>query len=143
RSARERRRVDADGREMSARCLAIVERAYRGTIEEQYGHIVAAAVAFCRVGCPTDLLLRGNAVLYARRDQPRMTLTLGDVTVDTLPHFESALAALAREGASVYAARDDCRRLAVDLDRLVAGVIHVDAAAIAALVADHRLTWYW
>lgn len=125
------------------RYLAVVERAYRGTLEEQCAHILMANLAFTRLGAPTDLLLRGNAVLYAVKDQARPHLDIGSVHVDTLPHFESAVKALLDGGVIVYACDAGCRRLRLERDRLIDGVHPVDLAGVARLFASHDAVWFW
>jgi hypothetical protein len=126
-----------------ARYLAIVERAFRGAVEEQYGHILAATLGFCKMGAPTDLLLRGNAVLYALRLGAHPRLQIGSEAVDTLPDYESALRRLIDGGAAAYVLADDCRRLRLEADRLVPGVREVARGDLASLVAAHDVVWYW
>jgi len=126
-----------------ARYLAIVERAYRGTLEEQCAHILMANLAFTRLGAPTDLLLRGNAVLYAVKDQAPAHLDIGPLSVDTLPHYESAVKALIDEGGAVYACAEDCRRLGLEMERLIGSVRRVDLDGVARLIASHDAVWFW
>jgi predicted peroxiredoxin len=125
------------------RYLAVVERAYRGTLEEQCAHILMANLAFTRLGAPTDLLLRGNAVLYAVKDQARPHLDIGAVHVDTLPHFGSSVKTLLDEGVNVYACDAGCERLRLDRDRLIDGVRPVDLEHVARLFAAHDAVWFW
>jgi hypothetical protein len=128
---------------VTPRYLAIVERAYRGAVEEQYAHIIAATIAFGRIGCATDLLLRGNAVLYAIRGQPEVRLTIGATRVEHLPRYDSAIGALLQQGASVHVYETDCQRLGIDPERLISGVAVADLGAVARLIDSHDAVWHW
>jgi hypothetical protein len=122
--------------------LIIVERAFRGAVREQYGHIVWLARIMREMGARCSLLLRGNAVLYARRDQARLGLDLGRTRVDHLPHYESAIELLLARGVEVYADADALTRLCPDAP-LVAGVITADRTRIVQAIVDHDRAWYW
>ena len=123
--------------------LAIVERAYRGAIEEQYAHILWLTHALRKMQGEVSLLLRGNAVLYARRGQLRPGLAIGGLEVDHLPDYGSALEALLADGVAVYALADDLRRLGVEARGLVPGVEQVELSGMARLCDRHGRIWYW
>ena len=67
--------------------LAILERAYRGSLEEQYGHIVWLSRVMKGMGADHALLLKGDTVMFARRDQPRTSLCIGDTVVNDVSHY--------------------------------------------------------
>src|SRR5438445_324373 len=125
------------------RCLAVVERAFRGAIEEQYGHIVWLTRSLRRMRCEADLMLRGNTVLYGLRDQPLQALEIGGVRIDHLPHYESALRALLDDRATVFAERAAIRRLGLDEQRLMDGITLYDAEDFAAIIWRYDRVWYW
>jgi sulfur transfer complex TusBCD TusB component (DsrH family) len=122
--------------------LAIVEKAFRGSLEEQYGHIVWLSEIMRAMGAEHNLLLRGDAVLFAVAGQSRLSLCLGDVMVTHLPHYESSVRALKAAGASIYAYQPDLKRLGI-MDRLIPEVKPVDDKDVAALCEVHQHVWYW
>lgn len=121
--------------------LAIVERAFRGTIEEQYGHIVWLSGVMRAMKARHSLLLRGPAVLFAATHQPRQSLQIGDMHVTGLPHYESMIDTLA-EGGAVYAYAPDTVRYGI-ASRLLANVRKVDNAGVIELYESHHHVWYW
>ncbi len=119
--------------------LAIVERAYRGSVEEQYGHIVWLSRVMQTLGANTALLLKGDATLYARRDQPRVELSIGDVLVNDISHYESSVEQLLTRGVPVYAWEAD---LLPD-DVLVPGVQPMRQRDMPLLISRFDCVWYW
>jgi len=123
--------------------LSIVERAYRGSLEEQYGHIVWLTKIMHAMGAPTSILLKGDTVLYAKRSQPRLSLQLGTIKVDTLSHYESTIEELLRNDVPVYVWRDDLTRLGLATGDLVAGVRPIGHPELVGLVRQLDCVWYW
>lgn len=123
--------------------LAIVERAWRGTIEEQYAHILWLSHMIRRLRGEIDVLLRGNAVRYAVAGQPRTELRIGNAVLDGLPHFESEIAAMVSAGIFVYVSAQDCACLGIELPSLIPAVTAVDEAGICRLFDEHVHIWHW
>jgi hypothetical protein len=123
--------------------LAIVERAFRGTIEEQYGHIVWLSRIVRKMGGNTSLLLKGDAVLFAVSGQPRESLQIGNLIIGDLPHYESTLRAMREEGVPLFAFRPDLDRLGLDEGRLVTGVVPVGLQEWAGMCGGFDAIWYW
>ena len=123
--------------------LAILERAYRGSLEEQYGHIVWLSRVMKRMGATHGLLLKGDCVLFARRGQPRISLDLGGVTLEDISDLESGVAALIDEQVPVYAWRSDLCRLGLTTVDLVGGVTPVDHQDMPAIIHRFDSIWYW
>lgn len=123
--------------------LAIVARAYRGSLEEQYGHIVWLSRIMKTMGADTALLLKGDCVQFARRHQPRLALTIGDLRISDLSHHESAIEALLALGVPVYAWAADIERLNFDAGSLCADVQRIGSQHMAALVERYDCIWYW
>jgi hypothetical protein len=128
---------------MDGRILAIVERAYRGTVEEQYANILWLSHVLRRLRGEVTLLLRGNAVRYALQLQPRTHLKIGDEVLDALPHYETEVRSLLDAGVSVYVSAADCDRCLIDRRRLIAAVTAVDSPGLAQLLAEHAHVWHW
>lgn len=128
---------------MARRSLAIIERAYRGTLEEQYAHILWLTHALHKMHGDIGLLLRGNTVLYAMQHQPVQHLTIGNIRVETLPHYASALAALIADDVRIYAYAPDCERLEIASQQLLPEVQRVTLSELAHLCSTHDDIWYW
>lgn len=123
--------------------LTIIERAYRGSLEEQYGHIVWLSRLMKGMGADTSLLLKGDTAMFARRDQPRLTLTIGDTVVRDLSHHESGIEQLCQQGVPVYIWQPDAQRLHLPPEQWVDGVRPVGLADLPVLIHQHDCVWYW
>lgn len=123
--------------------LSIVERAYRGSLEEQYGHIVWLTRIMKAMGAPTAIMLKGDTVLYATRHQPRSGLSLGDIRIEALSHYESSIQSLLDLQVPVYAWGPDLARLALRVEELIPGVRPLDHAALIDLIRRLDCVWYW
>jgi predicted peroxiredoxin len=122
--------------------LAILERAFRGLVEEQYAHILWTCEGMKALGAPLDVLLRGNAVLYAVRGPTPPAERIAGIDLPQAP-LDHAVARLLRRGARVLVDDADCRRLGLGRDALVEGVEIVTEGDLPALVAAHDHVWYW
>lgn len=120
--------------------LAIVERGFRGTLEEQYGNIVWLSECMKAMRANHNLLLRGGAVACAFVSQEQQCLTLAGVRHTTLGHFPNALRSLIARGAHVWVHQSDLAAF-VDPPALVEGV-EVTSDVIA-LITAHDKCWYW
>lgn len=123
--------------------LTIIERAYRGSLEEQYGHILWLTRIMKAMGAPTALLLKGDTVNFAIRGQPRLALRIGDMNVAGLSHHESGVAALLEAGVPLYVWHPDMERLHLAADALLPGVSVLREAALPALIHQFDCVWYW
>jgi len=128
---------------MEGRALAIVERAYRGALEEQYANILWLAHVLRRLRGEIDVLLRGDAVRYAVQEQPRSCLKIGCLFIDTLPHYETEIRNLLTAGVKVYASAKDCDRLHLGHGRLIPAVIPLDTLGVAQLFEEYAHIWHW
>ncbi len=125
------------------RFLIIVERAYTGAIEGQYGHALWLCWSNQRLGHKVSVLLRNDAVLYARRKQHKLELTIGSIQVPNLFDYLDCLEGLLSDGGSVYALRDDVDRLQLASAELHHRVELIEHAQLADLVANCDVVWYW
>jgi len=132
----------SEERRARKRSLAIVERAFRGSVEEQYGHIVWLSGVMRAMRAEHNLLLRGNAVVFAAKAQPQLYLSISGERVAPLSNYATALTSLFAAGAEVYAFEPDVRRFGFR-GRLLDQVVLVDEAAMVALCESHDYVWYW
>ena len=123
--------------------LAIIERAYRGSLEEQYGHIAWLSLVMNGMKADTALLLKGDTAMFARRHQPRIALTIGDTTVADISHYESCIHRLLEQQVPVFVWQPDAQRLQLTPELLIEGVQPVGAADMPALVQRYDCVWYW
>ncbi|RAM48969.1 MAG: hypothetical protein C6Y22_24955 [Hapalosiphonaceae cyanobacterium JJU2] len=125
------------------RSLAIVERAYRGAIEEQYAHVLWVVHCLRRVPEEIDLMLRTPATLYACQNQPHTQLQIGRITLDTLPRYESTIENLLSDGVKVYVVKDDCNRLQIKVSQLMQGVCALEHEQLPQIFEEYDHIWYW
>jgi hypothetical protein len=128
---------------MAGRSLAIVERAWRGGVEEQYAHILWLARMLKRMRSDIGVLLRGNAVGYAVENALACGLRLGGVQLDSIHKLDKAVADLLADGVPVHVSEHDCQRLGIAPELIVPGVVRVDPAGIVRLCQSYDRIWYW
>ena len=117
--------------------LAIIERAYRGAVEEQYGHVIWYMQMHRKIRDLVDVLLRGNAIFYALREQKAQSLTIGGMDLSCLPFYELAIRDLINDGAEVYVYANDMKLFGVQSDQLVPGVRELDVNGVVAAMNNH------
>ena len=123
--------------------LAIVERAYRGSVEDQYGHIVWLSRVMHGMGAVTAILLKGDTIFFARRNQPRQALAIGGIELDDVSHYATAVKELLAVGVPVYAYANDCARCGQSAEDLIEGVELIDDAGLVQLILQYDCVWYW
>lgn len=124
------------------RALAVVERAYRGAVEQQYAHVLWLALSLHHRMGGMGVLLRGPAVLYARRGQAAPALDVGRARLGSLPRYEAAVRDLLAAGAPVYVDAASRRAAGLDEAALLDGVEDVERERVAAVFAAYDRIWY-
>lgn len=125
------------------RFLVIIERAYRGAVEEQYGHLPWICWSHDRMGGDIGVLLRGNAVFYACRDQRELSLTLGGMTLPNLYDYAASIEGLLADGRPVYVIDSDLARLQLQPGALRPGIERLDERDLTRLFSEYDAVWYW
>ena len=123
--------------------LTIIETAYRATLEEQDDPVLWITHVLKGAGAELAVLLRGNAVAYAARDQDASGLAFGAWRQTQPPRLAHDVAAFASKGVAVFAAAEDLSERGLRRIDLIDGVETVTADAIAGLVRAHDLIWHW
>jgi hypothetical protein len=128
---------------MVKRHLAIVERAFRGSLEEQYGHILWLATSLCKMKTEIDVILKGNAVLYAVKVQHRRHLDIGRLQIDQLPDYLQSITDMKASGMTLYVMLPDCHRLGIAIEELIPGVQPINEEGFVACLESYDLPWFW
>lgn len=128
---------------MAKRILAVVETAYRATLEEQDDTILWLTHMLQDNGLDQTLVLRGNAVNYAVRGQDASGLQFGDVRVAHAPTIERDLLALVDKGIPVYYVREDADERGVPTDRIADGLKPIGRRELPGMLDGFDQVWHW
>lgn len=123
--------------------LQVIETAYRATVEEQDDTIVWMTHAMTGAGGQFGLLLTGNAVCYAAREQRAAALSIGGWRQSHARDLSADVAALAAKGAQVYAVEEDLEERGLLDARLIAALKVVPRAGLAQLLDQYPRVWKW
>jgi len=121
--------------------LAIIERAHRGAVEQQYAHVLWLVHGLHRQS-PMTVLLRGTAAVYALDAEPPPRLRLGGAELVHVPDYRAAMDRLRTDGATVLVSAECLDRVRSPGAPLLPGVTPVTAAEIAATAAACDRIWY-
>ena len=125
------------------RALNIIESAYRATIEEQDDTIVWLTHAMKAAGADLAVLLRGNAVNYAVREQDAAGLAFGGWRQTQPPHIADDIATLPAKGVAVYVLAEDLAERGLEVGDLVPGLERVTRDRLPELFAMNDQVWHW
>lgn len=126
-----------------ARCLSVVESAYRATVEEQDDTAVWFTMAIRAAGADVALLLRGNAVNYAVRGQDAGGLRFGSREVRVPPRLDADIATLMEKGVPVYLVSEDAKDRGIPAGTLIHGVQPVSRSRLFELVGGYGRIIHW
>jgi sulfur relay (sulfurtransferase) DsrF/TusC family protein len=89
------------------------------------------------------VLLRGNAVNYAVREQDAAGLAFGGWRQTQPPHIADDIAALPAKGVAVYVLAEDLAERGLEAGDLVPGLERVTRDRLPGLFAMHDQVWHW
>jgi hypothetical protein len=128
---------------MSHKVLAVVETAYRATLEEQDDPVLWLTLALKGAGANVHVLLRGAAVNYAVRGQDASGLAFGERAQTQPPRLERDLTSLTSKGAKIYVLKEDAATRGLRPDELAPGLELVGRDAIPGLFRQFDHIWHW
>ena len=123
--------------------LSIVEKAYRGTLEEQDDTILRLNAMFRKSGADLPFLLRSNAVNYAVQGQDASGLKIDTYSQKHAPDIAGDVAQILGTGAPVYVVSEDLQERGIRVEQLVDGVKTLSRSEIPALFDEHQQVWHW
>jgi hypothetical protein len=121
--------------------LVVVERAYRGTVEQQYAHVLWL-VHGLHTQSPLTVLLRGPAAVYALAAADNGAAEVGGIPWGTGPDYQAAVGRLQDDGADVYVSAASLADLGVATVALLPGVRSLSDDQITTLVGECDRWWY-
>lgn len=121
--------------------LAIVERAHRGAVEQQYAHVLWLAHGLHRQS-PMTVLLRGMACVYALEARAVPPVDLAGAPWGSTPDYSAAIARLHEDGATVLVSADSLQSLGLTGRPILATVTEASDVDIARLVGECDRVWY-
>ena len=128
---------------MPKKILQIVESAYRATLEEQDDTVVWITHAMKGAGADLAVLLRGNAVNYAVKEQDASGLAFGDKKQSQPPRLADDITKLAGKGVEVFIVSDDVAERGLERTDLVAGLKPVTRDELPGLLGKYDQVWHW
>ncbi|HZM84357.1 MAG TPA: hypothetical protein VFC19_52220 [Candidatus Limnocylindrales bacterium] len=127
---------------MTARAtLIVVERSHRGTLEQQYAHVLWLVRSLRRQASAT-LLLRGAAAVYAVDHAAPEPLRLAGRAWGIAPDYRETLQQLTEDGAEVLVFADSLAALGFCRQPLVPGVRPVTEQDIVAAWPKYDRIWF-
>ncbi len=128
---------------MAKKILSIVDIAYRATLEEQDDTTLWFTAACKNAGADLTLLLTGNAVNYAVKDQKPRGLKFGKAEIPHPPHPQEDLKKLMEKGIGVFLLKEDAEERGIPSDSMITGIEPISRNQIAKFIDQYDLIWHW
>lgn len=123
--------------------LQVLETAYRATVEEQDDTIVWLTHAMKGAGGDFGMLLMGNAVCYAVKEQRAPALQIGGWKQSRVADPAADVAALADKGVAVYAIEEDLEERGLLDVPLTEALNVVSRSKVPLLFDEYPRIWKW
>ena len=125
------------------KALQIIESAYRCTIEEQDDPAIWVSHAMKKAGAEIGILLRGNAVNYAVKDQDASGLTFGDMSHAHSPDIDAEIMRFVENDIPVFMVSEDAIDRGLISEDFLAGIEPVPRRNLPAIFAGYDQVWHW
>ncbi len=125
------------------KALQIIESAYRCTIEEQDDPAIWITHAMRNADANVDVLLRGNAVNYAARNQDASGLAFGSLSHAHPPSVDTELDRFLEKGVSVYLVQEDADERGIKHAELLPGIEPVARSTLPTVFSYYDQVWHW
>ena len=125
-----------------ARYLSIIDSAYRATLEEQDDTAVWFNHAMKNGGADVAILLRGDAVNYAVKNQDAKGLRFGARAV-TGPDIVRDVSAVIDKKVPLFVVDEDLADRGISPSQLIPGVEQVSRSGVAKLIDGHDRILSW
>lgn len=123
--------------------LQIIQSAYRCTIEEQDDPAVWVAHAMKKADANLAILLRGNAVNYASKDQDAAGLSIGGVQQTQPPKIGREIQRFMEQDVPVYLVSEDAALRGIHVDEIASGIEFISRDRLPSLFHDYDQVWHW
>jgi hypothetical protein len=128
---------------MAKRILNIVNSAYRATLEEQDDTIVWLTHAMRAANGQVALLLQGNAIGYAGRNQDASGLRFGERCQTRPPRLAEDLTRLIGKNVHVFYVSEDAAERGIEPSELIEGIEPLDRSKLPRLFAEYDQIFHW
>jgi sulfur relay (sulfurtransferase) DsrF/TusC family protein len=128
---------------MRLKTLQVIETAYRATVEEQDDTIVWLTHAMLGAGGQFGMLLTGNAVCYAAREQRASPLAIGDWQQSHAPDLSADVSGLVAKGVALYAIEEDLEERGIRDAQLIDSLSVIPRAELPRLLEEFTRVWKW
>lgn len=128
---------------MAKKILCVVDSAYRGTLEEQDDTTLWFTAACKGAGADLSVLLTGNSVNYAVKDQKAQSLKFGRAGIPHPPKLDDDLKKLVEKGVPVFYIRDDVDERGIPGDSLIGEAEALSRTQLAKFVDQFDQIWHW
>lgn len=128
---------------MADKYLAVIEGAYRATLEEQDDPAIWLTHSLRGAGADIHLLLRGAAVNYLARGQDASGLKFGDKAQTQPPRIDRDLQSLLAKGGQIYYVEDDADTRGLRKDEILEGPRPVRAGELPNLFGGFAQVFHW
>lgn len=125
------------------KALQIIESAYRCTIEEQDDPAIWISHVMYKAGAELDVLLRGNAVNYAVKDQDASGLSFGEIVHAHPPSIETEVNRFLENGVLVYLVAEDAVDRGIRSKDLIPGIESVSRGSLPEIMERYEQVWHW
>ena len=124
--------------------LVIVERAYRGAVEDQFADVLYFVRGLHRQSGDVELALRGTAASYAVQTDRQPALHIAGRLLDTLSDPRRSVQQLLDDGVAVWAEEPDLVALGATAPaRLIPGVRCLAEHELASRWPNYARVWFF